>query len=328
MATGLTNLFNAVSADKARQAQINAQKIEDTVKLNALKKDMEQEERLNKYINVQGLLAAQGFHPDDAKSTIDQWRSMGWVDDGPGGLPRMQVRNAENAFKYLKESPQWKLNIAQSGYQRAANSINAIDENMAKEMEKDPVFGHLSDKYKELQKQKIALEQEVEKRGKQIAKAQLLFDPKLRETMEEKELARKEKAALQQEKLAWQAEQKEKDRQAKIDADARHAELAKTLKGMNQGRETPQYAGAKAAAAIEAKIKSAEKVLGRPLSEQEKRQMYLNDPYGIIPSGQSPQISTQTPKPLDRKTAEAIMKEAGGDKDKARELAKSRGYTF
>jgi hypothetical protein len=175
MAQGLTNLYTAFSQDKLRQAQINSQEIEDRKNLALLKKNAEQEAQLNKYINIGGLLSDQGMHPDDVKNTINEFRSMGWVDDGPGGLPRMQVRNAENAFKYLKESPQWKINIAQSGYQRAVNSINAIDENMAKEMEKDPVFGHLSDKYKELQKQKIALEQEVEKRGRQIEQAQKFF---------------------------------------------------------------------------------------------------------------------------------------------------------
>jgi hypothetical protein len=182
MATGLTNLFNAVSADKARQAQINAQKIEDTVKLNALKKDMEQEERLNKYINVQGLLTSQGLHPDDAKSTIEEWRSMGWVDDGPGGLPRMQVRNAEAAFKHLDNSPKWKIAIAQRGFQRAQNFKNQINEEQQKILEKDPVFGYKDEKYTKLEQQKIAIDKEIATRGKQIEQAQLLFDPKLRKT--------------------------------------------------------------------------------------------------------------------------------------------------
>jgi hypothetical protein len=176
MATGLTNLFNAVSADKARQAQINAQKIDDTVKLNALKKDMEQEERLNKYINVQGLLTSQGLHPDDAKSTIEEWRSMGWVDDGPGGLPRMQVRNAEAAFKHLDNSPKWKIAIAQRGFQRAQNFKNQINEEQQKILEKDPVFGYKDEKYTKLEQQKIAIDKEIATRGKQIEQAKLLFE--------------------------------------------------------------------------------------------------------------------------------------------------------
>jgi len=34
------------------------------------------------------------------------------------------------------------------------------------------------------------------------------------------------------------------------------------------------------------------------------------------------------PKPLDAQTAAALLKEVGGDKDKARQLARSRGYSF
>lgn len=37
---------------------------------------------------------------------------------------------------------------------------------------------------------------------------------------------------------------------------------------------------------------------------------------------------TQTNKPLDEVTAKEILKEAGGDKEKARKIAKERGYTF
>lgn len=35
-----------------------------------------------------------------------------------------------------------------------------------------------------------------------------------------------------------------------------------------------------------------------------------------------------SPKPLDPQTAKAILAEAGGDKEKAREIARQRGYTF
>lgn len=44
---------------------------------------------------------------------------------------------------------------------------------------------------------------------------------------------------------------------------------------------------------------------------------------------QPPAATTQAAKkPLDRTTAAAILKEAGGDKAKARKLARERGYTF
>lgn len=175
MATGLTNLFNAVSQDKARQAQINSQKIEDRVRLNALKKDAEQEERLNKYINVQGLLTSQGMHPEDAKSTIEEWKSMGWVDDGPGGLPRMQVRNAESAFKHLDESPKWKMNIAQGAYLRAQNFKSQLVQEQQALLEKDPVMGHKDKKYIELQQKIDAVDKELVSRGTQIEKAKALF---------------------------------------------------------------------------------------------------------------------------------------------------------
>ncbi len=175
MATGLTNLFNAVSQDKARQAQINSQKIEDRVRLNALKKDAEQEERLNKYINVQGLLTSQGMHPEDAKSTIEEWKSMGWVDDGPGGLPRMQVRNAESAFKHLDESPKWKMNIAQGAYLRAQNFKSQLVQEQQALLEKDPVMGHKDKKYIELQQKIDAVDKELVSRGTQIEKAKTLF---------------------------------------------------------------------------------------------------------------------------------------------------------
>jgi hypothetical protein len=41
-----------------------------------------------------------------------------------------------------------------------------------------------------------------------------------------------------------------------------------------------------------------------------------------------PQPSTSQPKQLDEATARAILKEAGGDKNKARQLAKQRNYKF
>ena len=39
-------------------------------------------------------------------------------------------------------------------------------------------------------------------------------------------------------------------------------------------------------------------------------------------------VEAEAPKPLDRETAMKLLKEAGGDKAKARELAKQQGYTF
>jgi hypothetical protein len=44
----------------------------------------------------------------------------------------------------------------------------------------------------------------------------------------------------------------------------------------------------------------------------------------LIESGGKPEVG----KPLDQATAKAILAEAGGDKEKARELARQRGYSF
>jgi hypothetical protein len=98
-------------------------------------------------------------------------------------------------------------------------------------------------------------------------------------------------------------------------------------------RESPQEAAGKESARTSAryttKIQEAEKQLGRKLTQAEKRQMFVNDPYGMLGSAEGEGTApTGQPKPLDAKTAKSLLDEAKGDKDKARELAKKRGYTF
>jgi hypothetical protein len=56
-------------------------------------------------------------------------------------------------------------------------------------------------------------------------------------------------------------------------------------------------------------------------------------PFGRNPMFIGPEKSTQIqsvtgPKTLDKETAQALLSEVGGDKNKARELAKQRGYQF
>lgn len=57
-------------------------------------------------------------------------------------------------------------------------------------------------------------------------------------------------------------------------------------------------------------------------------QMQISDIKNRIGGGASSQSAPSQPKQLDAQTAHAILQEAGGDKDKARALAKQRGYTF
>jgi len=77
-----------------------------------------------------------------------------------------------------------------------------------------------------------------------------------------------------------------------------------------------------------AKVDSLEVALGRKASEQEKKALFISDPYGILSPTNNPISNPGGGKTLDEKMAQAILKEAGGDKDKARKIAKERGYTF
>lgn len=368
MATGLTNLFNAVSQDKARQAQVNSQKIEDRVRLNALKKDAEQEERLNKYINVQGLLTSQGMHPEDAKSTIEEWKSMGWVDDGPGGLPRMQVRNAESAFKYLDVSPKWKMSVAKSGLQRAENAKEQLIQEQQEELTKDSVFGHQSKKFIEAQQKIDLLNGEISRRSNQVEKAKTLFG----KTSEKNTIVPAGSTVLGPDnKPVFTAPQKPK---------------APTVHSFTEGDKTvnkqwnpstnswdtvssgPRFKGGGGGEGgsggsgtvknvpvgvldnftqifmgVEKAVKALDEQhddIGR--EEYNNRMKALKSKYSVLlepykkyglwhgwkGEQKTLQPSNGQPKTLDRKTAESFMKEAGGNADKARELAKSKGYTF
>jgi hypothetical protein len=322
----MVNLLDVVSQDKARKEQANHNRILQQKAMFEMDRLIKEEKKQSQKINMSGLLLAQGAHPEDAKVIENIWEKSGLGQRGPLGEMIIERRNIAEAMKTVQDDPKNRLALAQTSFQRLQTQHNQLEEEQQKIIERNSTDYQNDKKYQDNLKKIQFIKQQAGLRYKQIEEAQMALDPKLRETMEEKALARKDKA-----------EQAELNRQSREDIAAQNRDLRKDLadqsnalrkelKSMNQGRETPQYAGAKAAAAIEAKIKSAEKVLGRPLSDQEKRQMYLNDPYGIIPSGQAPQAPTS--KPLDKETAKAILKEAKGNKDKARELAKSRGYTF
>lgn len=97
-----------------------------------------------------------------------------------------------------------------------------------------------------------------------------------------------------------------------------------------QGREGPEETGAKVKARLIAKVQAFTELMGREPTQQEKRAMMINDPYGILGGEEGEGTAPPTPaaKVLDKITAGQILKEAGGDKNKARSIAKQRGYKF
>ncbi len=55
---------------------------------------------------------------------------------------------------------------------------------------------------------------------------------------------------------------------------------------------------------------------------------YTNPPQPMADRGDSAAPSNTASKQLDKATAMSILQETHGDKDKARELARQRGYAF
>lgn len=96
--------------------------------------------------------------------------------------------------------------------------------------------------------------------------------------------------------------------------------------------ESPQEAASKEAEKVSARHKAWRKTfketMGREPTPAENRAKLINDPLGMLGGAEGEGAPAGQQKPLDAKTAKSLLDEAGGDKNKARELAKKRGYTF
>jgi hypothetical protein len=111
------------------------------------------------------------------------------------------------------------------------------------------------------------------------------------------------------------------------------------FKGLLPGRETPETkpdAGAMTALnelqrswAEEVKNNNPEEADRIARSIEATRAKWNINPGGPAgAAGSKPAAAPAAGKPLDAATAKQLLQEAGGDKNKARELAKQRGYTF
>jgi hypothetical protein len=243
--TPLNNSVNGLSEmitqERQRRMQENTQNIINRKNEFELNRAVDLEKKLSRKANLGAILSARGVHPDDQKAFIGEMEAMGYATKGPAGIYEIEVRNIPEAFKTFNETPKAQMAVAQTRYGRLQNMVNQYGDEIAKLIEKDP-FNYANDeKFKKANALKTQAENQMKEASEQLEKLQLLTDPKLRETQEEKALARQERRDLQRERLDATAEQNERDRQAKVDADKRHAELAMILKNMNQGRGPTEY---------------------------------------------------------------------------------------
>jgi len=72
-------------------------------------------------------------------------------------------------------------------------------------------------------------------------------------------------------------------------------------------------------------IEKAMEIVKKDIARQEG---FMKKRYPKAWQDYSGGVEAETQKPLDKETAMKLLKEAGGDKDKARALAKERGYSF
>ncbi len=189
----MINLYNVMSQDRERKAMENQYNIANQAAMFKLKKDMEQEQMLNKNLNIRGWLSSQGVHPEDQDVIINGWKGLG-VINGDQGMESMQIRNLPLAMQHFQEEPKFRLAIAQSRYGRMNNLNQQYQDEINKIIEKDPINYAGDKKYQELVQKKNDVMAQLRNAQKQIEGTQMLLDPKLRETMEERALARQQKA--------------------------------------------------------------------------------------------------------------------------------------
>jgi len=237
----MTDLGNAFALDKQRKAAENTLNILNQANLFKLNKEVEQEQRLDKDVNASGWLTSQGVHPEDIKMIEGMWESAGLGQRGALGGLSIKMRNMPDAVKFIQENPKNKLAIAQASFDRIKNEYGALIEEEQNILAKGSDQLQGNKKYQEILQKKSYLERQANNRAEQIEQTQMMLDPKLRETMEEKALARQDRRDLQAERLQAQAEQGQANRDLRKDLADQSNSLRRDLKSMGGNRGPTEY---------------------------------------------------------------------------------------
>jgi hypothetical protein len=238
VANNMASLNESISRDRALKEQENAQKIVNQKNLFEMDRIKKHEELMDKEVNATSWMAAQGAHPDDIKVTEGIWESSGLGTRGPLGELRIKMRNFPDAIKTVQDNPKNQLAIAQSGFKRLQGTYNTLQEENNKLMESDPVNFQENKKYLENQQKMTAIQKQANVRKSQIDEAQMLIDPKLREGMEEKALARQDRKDLQTERLQSQKDIADANRLSTEQRAKQHDETLRALKSMRGGEDS------------------------------------------------------------------------------------------
>jgi hypothetical protein len=211
--SNMINLSNAYSLDKARKAQENSQAILDQKNMFEMDKMRKHEADLDQDVMFGGFLESKGADPEVAKTTLDFLRGAGLSDD----VGRVKKRNMPAAIQLMNESPKFQLNVSamnDTSLAKRESALNDEYEKLREKQYKDDPDGYNWSKNEDLQnviKQRQAIKAKRAGIAEEMTRLQLLIDPKLREGLEEKALARQDRRDLQKDRLDAQA-QRDADR--------------------------------------------------------------------------------------------------------------------
>ena len=234
-------LSNSISADKARVAQENSQRILDQRNQFALDNEMKKEADLSQPVNTTAMLNSKGLHPEDIKYIENTWEGAGLGKRGPMGEFLIEKRNMPDAMKAMADEPKNQLGLSQIQFQRLQNEHNQLEQDAQGIIEKDQVGFKDDKKYNEIRQRQMMIQKEAKGVSSRIEAAQLALDPKLRETMAASALARQDKKDLQTERLQEQGFQAEQNRLSREAEGERNRQNMLAMKQMNNGRGPTEY---------------------------------------------------------------------------------------